>query len=374
MKYLVTFVLLALLLTSVASAGQFDRDRMDVNEGIISNLITSIKAKLGFIPKLLGAGNVFPTTLNNWSSGDTITSAWANTLEDKIGADGSAIITSLDYIVSTLVATTSIPTLDVTSSQVSDFDASVNSYVHSSTTMVKTYVQPTFSVVPKSSVSCAATGELCDYDYVNAQTSAGVSSSTPTLAGKGKLSVTADDVNDPIFVGDNDIRVENYTQVVSTSSDTFVFNGAGYGTTTLSGIPFGTSTVFEFNASSTRPSDEDTVFGVRFNGDDTSTYSWNISILTGGSVATGGAANNDGAVSLQCDNFCSYRLSLVNSTSSVKTVIVSGMTYNSTNDPVHSIIGQFVWKNTTASVNKIEIGPHTHNTVGTSTLRAIVFK
>ena len=43
--------------------------------------------------------NVFPTTLNDWSSGEVIESAWADSIEAKIGVDGSAVATSLDYLI-----------------------------------------------------------------------------------------------------------------------------------------------------------------------------------------------------------------------------------------------------------------------------------
>lgn len=39
----------------------------------------------------------FPSTKSSWSSGQTITSAWGNALEDKIGVDSSADTNSLDY-------------------------------------------------------------------------------------------------------------------------------------------------------------------------------------------------------------------------------------------------------------------------------------
>lgn len=44
--------------------------------------------------------NQFPTSLNDWSSGETIESSWADALENKIGIDNSADTNSLDYKVS----------------------------------------------------------------------------------------------------------------------------------------------------------------------------------------------------------------------------------------------------------------------------------
>jgi hypothetical protein len=42
--------------------------------------------------------NQFPTTLNDWEPEETIESAWADSLEAKIGVDNSAVVTSLDYL------------------------------------------------------------------------------------------------------------------------------------------------------------------------------------------------------------------------------------------------------------------------------------
>lgn len=49
--------------------------------------------------KLLGSLNTFPTTLNDWEAGDTIESDWMDSLENKIGVDGSTVVTSLDYLI-----------------------------------------------------------------------------------------------------------------------------------------------------------------------------------------------------------------------------------------------------------------------------------
>ena len=47
---------------------------------------------------LIWAANSFPTSLNSWSSGDTIEASWANALESKIGADSSSVTSSHDYL------------------------------------------------------------------------------------------------------------------------------------------------------------------------------------------------------------------------------------------------------------------------------------
>ncbi|KKK94432.1 hypothetical protein LCGC14_2682930, partial [marine sediment metagenome] len=58
------------------------------------------------------AANSFPTTVNTWSDGDIIESDWANALESKIGIDGSATTTSLDYLIKN--SSSSTYTLDKT--------------------------------------------------------------------------------------------------------------------------------------------------------------------------------------------------------------------------------------------------------------------
>src|SRR3990167_10946064 len=67
--------------------------------GLVSLAVFTEKPQDGL---LLGAANVFPTTLNDWESGEKISSAWADSLETKIGVDGSAVTTSLDYKVNNL--------------------------------------------------------------------------------------------------------------------------------------------------------------------------------------------------------------------------------------------------------------------------------
>jgi hypothetical protein len=49
------------------------------------------------IVRAINCGNVFPTALNGYVTGCTIPSAWANALEAKIGANLSAVTSSLDY-------------------------------------------------------------------------------------------------------------------------------------------------------------------------------------------------------------------------------------------------------------------------------------
>ena len=57
-----------------------------------------------FLVGVVFAANVFPTTLNSWTAGDTIEEGWANALEAKIGVDNSAVTSSLDYLVRNVIA------------------------------------------------------------------------------------------------------------------------------------------------------------------------------------------------------------------------------------------------------------------------------
>lgn len=68
---------------------------------ILINLSIPVLAAL-IIGGFVFATNTFPTTLNDWSSGETIESGWADALEAKIGADDSAVTTSLDYLLTNI--------------------------------------------------------------------------------------------------------------------------------------------------------------------------------------------------------------------------------------------------------------------------------
>ena len=158
----------------------------------------------------------FPITLNSWSAGQTISSAWANALEKAIGVASSTDATSLDYQINHLfgVRTTSNlaegTNLYYTPVRV---NTAINNLISASSTIFKTDVagtitaSTTFSkqvIVPN--VTSADIDKAANVDYVNAQVSAGVSSSTDSVYGKSRLSVAAADVNYPIVVGDNDPR------------------------------------------------------------------------------------------------------------------------------------------------------------------------
>lgn len=56
---------------------------------------------VAILPALVFAANQFPSVKNNWNPGDAIPSDWANSLENKIGVDGSTDSTTLDYKVTT---------------------------------------------------------------------------------------------------------------------------------------------------------------------------------------------------------------------------------------------------------------------------------
>src|SRR3990167_2496312 len=65
-------------------------------------LITILPALL--VAGLVYAANSFPTTLNDWEDSDIIESDWADSLENKIGVNGSAVTSSLDYKVANLAS------------------------------------------------------------------------------------------------------------------------------------------------------------------------------------------------------------------------------------------------------------------------------
>ncbi|MHA1483139.1 MAG: hypothetical protein ACTSQA_06855, partial [Candidatus Heimdallarchaeaceae archaeon] len=65
---------------------------------LIKSILTAFLALL-ITCGVVYAANTFPTTLNSWSTGDTITADWANALEAKIGADSSSVASSLDYLI-----------------------------------------------------------------------------------------------------------------------------------------------------------------------------------------------------------------------------------------------------------------------------------
>ena len=64
------------------------------------NIATIVLAVLVgvLVPVIVVVANSFPGTLNNYSAGQGITSAWANALEAKIGADDSTTSSSLDHL------------------------------------------------------------------------------------------------------------------------------------------------------------------------------------------------------------------------------------------------------------------------------------
>lgn len=68
------------------------------------NIQIILSTILGVFGSVYIASAAFPTSLNNWGSGDTITSSWANSLEATLGITGSAVTTSHDYRISALEA------------------------------------------------------------------------------------------------------------------------------------------------------------------------------------------------------------------------------------------------------------------------------
>lgn len=64
----------------------------------IQLLLPSIIATL-FIVGVAFAANSFPVTLNDWEDNDIIESGWADSIENKLGIDSSAVATSIDYLI-----------------------------------------------------------------------------------------------------------------------------------------------------------------------------------------------------------------------------------------------------------------------------------
>ncbi len=69
-----------------------------MNKFIKNNIASVLVVLFAFGILQVYAANTFPTTVNDWVDGDIIESDWANALESKIGIDGSATTTSLDYL------------------------------------------------------------------------------------------------------------------------------------------------------------------------------------------------------------------------------------------------------------------------------------
>jgi len=237
-KILLLATLLILVSSPVYASQTFDKPTFG---SVISDLIQTIKDKLPWSERLVGVGSTFPTSLNSWTTGNTITSAWANALESKIGVDNSAVRSSLDFKVNSLIATTSLPNLSFLSAQVSDLSATINAYLHASTTVAKAYSANTFTgtnvftqKVTVPNVLTSDTDKATNVAFVLAQTSAGVASSTNLIAGKTKLSVAAVDPDNPIAVGDNDTRIAN--------TEVWIYD-ATIATTTLANRQYASTTV-----------------------------------------------------------------------------------------------------------------------------------
>ena len=63
----------------------------------IALLLFGLLAPLGALAACTPHANTFPTLLNGWATSDCISSLWANSLEAKIGINGSAVQSTLDY-------------------------------------------------------------------------------------------------------------------------------------------------------------------------------------------------------------------------------------------------------------------------------------
>ncbi|MDE2233391.1 MAG: hypothetical protein KGJ90_04755, partial [Patescibacteria group bacterium] len=63
-------------------------------------------ALTGFTAQAITCSTVFPTSLDNYTAGQCIPSAWANALESAIGVTNSSVVTSLEYKVGQAITTT----------------------------------------------------------------------------------------------------------------------------------------------------------------------------------------------------------------------------------------------------------------------------
>lgn len=259
------------------------------------------------------------------------------------------------------------------------FNNFVNKYDAQTVAGVKTFsAKPILSAGGTSSVEPSAATDIATKNYVDNVANQGAATATPSVAGISRLSVAAVNALDPIVVGNNDPRVKstNAVYMVSTTSNHFVFKPAGYGTSTLQGIPFGTSTVIDiYVASSTRDLGANTTFGIRFNNDSTGGhYAFTNTGMVGSTISDGGSGTTQGAAVLPGDQMNYYRLTINNSTSSIKTILVNGMLTNSSNHSVRTIVGHILWENTTEAINRIDFGSDGTTTVGSTTITAIVTK
>lgn len=99
-------------------------------------ILTGITAFDATVTYATNCGNVFPASLNNYVTGCTIPSSWANALEGKIGVNQSASTTSLDYQInhiftsygSETVASSALQTSGVTTGTYSNPTITVDQY------------------------------------------------------------------------------------------------------------------------------------------------------------------------------------------------------------------------------------------------------
>lgn len=365
--------------------GKRSREEQISFTGITSNAngtvtLTGVKNVVFIYPYTEASG-----TLRSHPGGSTFvvsnTSGFYNTLTNK---ENNETITGYWNFSAPISTTTSPVTLSYASSTVVD--------LHTAQTIagVKTF-SDSISIASGKVISWAAnngvisglatpvssdTDHSASVAYVNAVALSGVASSSPTVTGATKISVAAVDANDPIAVGDNDIRVQNYLQVVSTSTDSYgqlTTPLTGYGTSTLPGVPFGTSTRIEIFVASSSPG---TAFGIIFNDDTGADRYYNTYSYSG----TPGNSDSetkyirfvDGSTSVPGGFYIT--IDLINSTSSVKVANWQMQGFNAvTLKGTYPWTGGFTWASTTAAVNKITVG-QVNGQIGTTTIRAIVTK
>lgn len=256
-------------------------------------------------------------------------------------------------------------------------DRYVDKFNAESVSGVKTFSsKPVLSAGATISIEPTVATDVTSKNYVDNLVNQGAATATESVAGIAKLSVAAVDSNDPIVVGDNDPRFDNTYQIVSTSTDGYIFSTTGYGaTTTLRGIPFGTSTVIEIMASSTPVNPINLVF----NDDYGAYYAWNYGWWSG-STWTQYDDDSETTALLKQDaggiySNWSARLQIINSTTTAK-VISYTQTQGSANfaDIRNSASGYLSWATTSSAIHSITLGVTDSGQFGSTTIRAIVYK
>jgi hypothetical protein len=137
----------------------------------------------------------FPTTLSSYVVGDTIVSSWANALETKIGIDGSAVATSLDYLVKS-----------TSSTDPGHIHTTVNGLVVTATT--KTLTISDSVTIATNSITLAG-GEVITFTATNALTLGTTGATNVTLPTTGTLMANLAEDTTPQLGGELDMNSKN---------------------------------------------------------------------------------------------------------------------------------------------------------------------